>query len=689
MTDLKLRKSDLTATGPSGAYFLRALVPLLRNPLARRAAVIALHLVLWAAAFRTALSLRFEGAVPPSVAAACGVTLLVLVALRVGLFGYLKLFSGLWRYTGLAELQRLIVATSASTVTAIAIEAMVAPHSTPRSLFLGEWLASIVAVGGVRMLIRSVHEHARQRRGGTPLLVIGAGDAGAGLARDLLRMRDGCAWNPIGLLDDDVRKHGLHVHAIPVLGAPSEENLRALIKARQVELVVLAMPSASGARVRELVNLCRKLGVRAKTVPSLAERMSGESRESIREINIDDLLGRPPVELDMAQIDAFIQGKVVLVTGAGGSIGSELARQVLQFGPSRLLLLDHDENAIFQLERELRASLGPALAAERLKPLIVDITNERRVGWVFDQFRPDVVLHAAAHKHVAMMEANACEAAWNNVFGTKTLAEAAHAAGAQAFVLISTDKAVNPTSVMGATKRVCELVIQQVAVKSKTRFAAVRFGNVLGSSGSVVPIFREQIARGGPVTVTHPDVTRYFMSIPEAVRLVLQAGALGGTGDVYLLDMGKPMKIVDLARDLIQLSGLRPDIDIQIEFSGLQSGEKLFEEMLLDGESSKRARPHPQIVLGDVQGPREHAVAHGLSELAFAIRLNDDAELRRALVALVPESKLAAPAKDVAPRSAIRPRQWGLKAITDDAAPREERGYPSRAPGVGLKVVND
>jgi FlaA1/EpsC-like NDP-sugar epimerase len=472
-----------------------------------------------------------------------------------------------------------------------------------------------------------------------------------------------------------------------VLGAPTEQLLRTLIAKRKVGLAVLAIPTAEPSRIRDLVAVCRKLGLRAKTVPSLAERMAGETREPVREINIEDLLGRPPVELDMAQVNAFIEGKVVLVTGAGGSIGSELCRQALKFLPRQILMLDHDENAIFQLERELQDTLGVPLAAELVRPIIADVTNAQRMDWVFATYRPQVVLHAAAHKHVAMMEANSCEAANNNIFGTRTVAEAANAAGTENFVLISTDKAVNPSSVMGATKRVCELVIQDIATRSETRFAAVRFGNVLGSNGSVVPIFQQQIARGGPVTVTHPEVMRYFMSIPEAVRLVLQAGALGGSGDIFLLDMGKPVKIVDLARDLIELSGLRPGVDIQIEFSGLKSGEKLYEEMLLNDESSTRARPHPQIVLGSVRRLGASEFTLGMRALSYAIRTNDDAELRRALTAMMPGAKLAAAQKPGGAVHHLRPVQdW---PAAEDEGSRQTGTDIARTPRGGIRIVTD
>ena len=642
----------------------------------RRLGVVAFHVVLWMCAFRGALDLRFEGAVPPEVWSASLVILLSLVGFRLAAFFGAGLFQGLYRYSGMPELKKLIAASTLASMLALLVFLFVGQHGVPRSLFLGEWLGSIVGVGGLRMLIRSLYERRRSDKAATPVLIIGAGDAGESLVRELQRMREGAEWKVVGFLDDDPNKHNLLIHQVRVLGYADDANLRRAVGRHQVELVVLAIPTATGKRVRELLNLCRKLGLRTKTVPSLSERLTGDNIQAVREINIEDLLGRDPVQLDEVQVEAMISNKVVLITGAGGSIGSELARQVLRFKPRQLLLLDHDENALFFLERELRAS-----GAQNLKPLVVDITNERRVAWVFDYHRPQIVLHAAAHKHVAMMEANACQAAWNNAFGTQTLAEAAHEAGAEAFVLISTDKAVNPTSVMGATKRVCELVIQHVAHRSRTRFAAVRFGNVLGSNGSVVPIFREQIARGGPVTVTHPEVTRYFMTIPEATQLVLQAGALGGTGQIFLLDMGKPLKIVDLARDLIELSGLRPGVDIEIEFTGLKSGEKLFEEMMLDGES--RGRPHPQIVVGRVQRMSSQAFAREMSTLALAIRMNDELELRRALSAMVPEATLEVPDEIDTPLRSMRLERPTEHSVVVEESPRataNERQTPHGTP---------
>ena len=643
----------------------RVLAPFLRVQWARRTTVALIYLGLWCVSFVLALALRFEGAVPADIAQACRGTLVLILALRLATFFSMGLFDGLWRYSGMPELKRLIVATTGGSVLALGAEAMLRRTGTPRSLFIGEWLASVVLVGGVRLLIRLTYERGQFRKlEGTPTLVIGAGDAGEGLLRDLQRLRDGAAWRVVGFLDDDRRKHGRLVHYIPVLGPADETTLRLAVEKHAIKMVVLAMPTAGPVRTRELVHLCRDLGMRTMTVPSLEERMKGGPLEAVREIDIEDLLGRDPVQLDVEQLEGLIEDKVVLITGAGGSIGSELARQALRFKPRSLLLLDHDENAVFFLERELLGQCEEGV----VKPLIADICDRRRIAWVFETFRPQVVLHAAAHKHVAMMEANACEAARNNIFGTQILAEAAHAAHAEVFVLISTDKAVNPTSVMGATKRVCEMVVQHVARQSRTRFAAVRFGNVLGSNGSVVPLFREQIARGGPVTVTHPDVTRYFMTIPEAAQLVLQAGALGENGQIMLLDMGEPVKIADLARDLIELSGFRPGVDIKLEYTGLKSGEKIFEEMLLKDEDVGE-RPHPKIVVGRIQKPAETAFLKGMASIAVAIRMSDELGVRRSLGRMVCEATLTMPVAQEPILHSIRTARWQPELNQDEVGP--------------------
>jgi FlaA1/EpsC-like NDP-sugar epimerase len=432
-------------------------------------------------------------------------------------------------------------------------------------------------------------------------------------------------------------KTGAIVHGVRVVGRADEATLRRVVGQREIKLVVLATPTAPGSRTREIAKICRQLGVQTKTIPSLADRVQGElSFSAIREVAIEDLLRRDPVQLDVAQVAGFLDQRSVLVTGAGGSIGSELARQVLRFRPRTLVLLDHDENALYHIEREL-CGKHPDLA---IHIVVGDILDRERIDAVFRRHRPAVVLHAAAHKHVPLMEQNSVEAVKNNIFGTMNVADAAHVYSADAFVLISTDKAVNPTSVMGATKRVAEIAVQSRAGQSRTRFVAVRFGNVLGSSGSVVPLFREQIAHGGPVTVTHPDMRRYFMTIQEATQLVLQAGALGSGGEIFLLDMGEPVKIVDLARDLIELSGLQPDVDIAIEFAGVRPGEKLFEELLAGGEAYDQT-PHPKIVLGRIQPTPADMVKRGLASLQKAVAADDEQAIRSVLSQWVPGATLS------------------------------------------------
>lgn len=655
----------------------------LRTKPLRRTVVALVHMALWALAFTVALQIRFDGGqVPAGLAGRLQAGLAVLIVLRLGSFVSLGLFDGLWRYAGVSELKNIVVATASTSGLILLGQIAAGQVLVPRGVLLGELIASVVLVGGARLIIRATYESGKARESGTPTLILGAGDAGESLLRDVLRMRDGLRWRVVGFLDDDPAKHGLLVHGVPVLGSADAETLRRVVRQHAVELVVLAWPTAAGARTREVVRQCRTMGVAARTVPGLAERLGGGPVPPVRELDIADLLHRDPVTLDLKQVRGLLEGKVVLVSGAGGSIGSELCRQALKFAPQALLLLDHDENALFYIERELQ-ELARKVA---LVPLVADITDAARMDRVLRRHHPAVVLHAAAHKHVGMMEANPAEAARNNVLGTRTLAEAAHAAKCEAFILVSTDKAVNPTSVMGATKRACELVVQGLAARSATRFAAVRFGNVLGSAGSVVPIFREQIARGGPVTVTHPDVTRYFMTIPEAAQLVLQAAALTRSGEIFLLDMGEPVKILDLARDLIELSGLKPGEDIEIEFTGLKPAEKLAEELLLGGEGYDRTS-HPMVMVGRIQAVNQAELERGLARLQQAASESDDSATRRALGQLVPEARLVVPPTDLldvmgeraeerkAARSALR--RETSRGATPLGVPRVPRGEGS------------
>jgi FlaA1/EpsC-like NDP-sugar epimerase len=435
----------------------------------------------------------------------------------------------------------------------------------------------------------------------------------------------------VGFLDDDTSKRHNRIHGVEVLG-PTDE-IRGVTTRYDVDEVLMAMPSAPQRKVRELVERCEGINLRFRTVPAVADVIEGRvSVSQIRAVDIEDLLGRPPVTLDTEAIAEYIRDKVVMVTGAGGSIGSEMCRQIASFKPQRLILLEQAENNLFSIHRELeRAHRDLAVV-----PVIADICDAARIASVFEHERPTAVCHAAAHKHVPMMEWNPGEAVKNNVLGTKTLADAAVRHGVEKFVMVSTDKAVNPTSVMGCTKRVAEMYVQHLSHDSGTQFVTVRFGNVLGSSGSVVPIFRAQIATGGPVTVTHPEMRRYFMTIPEASQLVLQAGAMGHGGEIFLLDMGEPVKIVDLARDLITLSGLRAGDDIEIEFTGIRPGEKLFEELSIEGEDVSRTE-HPKIGIMKKRMEDRDTILSGIAKLLRLADTSNGDTIRRTLAELVPE----------------------------------------------------
>lgn len=420
------------------------------------------------------------------------------------------------------------------------------------------------------------------------VLIIGAGDAGVMAARELKNKnyREG---RPVGYIDDSARKQRLQLMGIPVLG--TRKDIPRVVKNHNIDEIIIAMPSSSGEVVREIVQICEKTGVELKIMPGVFDVVSGKvDTKEIRQVQVEDLLGREPVTVDLEDVAGYLTGETVLVTGGGGSIGSELCRQVSRFNPAKLVIIGHGENSIFDIEQELRAdNPGLDVATE-----ILDVKDRDKVQIVFQRYKPGVIFHAAAHKHVPLMERNPEEALKNNIMGTSNLAEAADVAKVKTFVLISTDKAVNPTSVMGTTKRVAEMVIQSLDKRSATKFVAVRFGNVLGSRGSVIPTFKKQIAKGGPVTVTHPEMVRFFMTIPEASQLVIQAGSMAEGGEIFILDMGKPVKIVDLARDLIRLSGFEPEVDIKIKFTGMRPGEKLYEE-LLTAEEGTSATKHTRI----------------------------------------------------------------------------------------------
>ena len=551
--------------------------------------------VAWLAAF----ILRFNLEVPHDHLTTALFTMPWVMAVNALLFWRFGLYRGLWRYASLPDLQKILVAVFVASLAAPALfllSALVPP--VPRSVFLIAPVLLIGAMCGSRLLYRAWKE---QRLLGlvrhpqaNPVLVLGAGASASALLRDLANSSQ---WRVVALLDDDARKHGGAIHDVKVLGKLDDAG--DIAERMRVSQAIIAMPGATHAARKRALDICQAAGLRVMTVPAYADIVSGKvSVSHLREVELDDLLGRDPVRLDDAQLSVFLKGKTVLVTGAGGSIGSELCRQIARFVPARIVLLENSEYALYSIEQEFRdRHPGVEIAA-----VIADARDEARVREVFTRHAPQVVFHAAAYKHVPLMEKdNALQAVANNALSTIVTARAAQAAGAETYVLVSTDKAVNPTNVMGASKRLAEMLCQALQPRAATRFVMVRFGNVLGSTGSVIPRFREQIARGGPVTVTHPDMERYFMSIPEAAQLVMQAAQLGKGGEIFVLDMGKPVKIAELARQMIRLSGFSEQ-DIRIEFSGLRPGEKLFEEVLVDGETTLPT-PHPKLRIAQARAP--------------------------------------------------------------------------------------
>ncbi len=524
-------------------------------------------------------------------------TAIAATVLYIAVFYLFGLYNRLWQYASTGELLSIVYAVTVGTGGTAAVvyfygvaQAATYPFRMPHTAAILLWLAMVFLIGGSRFIWRILQENTYDRH--TPgsqkqVLIIGAGDAGVLAVRELKNRnyRDG---RPMGFIDDDRSKIKLKILGIPVLG--SRKDISRVIKGHNIDEVIIAMPSASGEAVREIVEICEKCGIDLKIMPGVYDIISGDINVNpIRQIQVEDLLGRDPVCVDLEEVAGYVAGETVFITGAGGSIGSEICRQIARFNPGKLVLIGHGENSIFDIEQELRSEHpGIDYITE-----ILDIKDRQKVDLIFARYKPGVVFHAAAHKHVPLMERNPEEALKNNVVGSQNLAEAADKTNVKIFVSISTDKAVNPTSVMGATKRTVEMLIQSLDRRSQTKFVAVRFGNVLGSSGSVIPTFKRQIAKGGPVTVTHPDMVRYFMTIPEAAQLVIQAGSMAKGGEIFILDMGKPVKIVDLAKDLIRLSGLEPEVDIKIEFTGIRPGEKLFEELLTAEEgitSTKHSR---------------------------------------------------------------------------------------------------
>ena len=556
----------------------------------------------------------------------------VAIVTRLLLFWLFRLYRWVWYYFGSKELIRLVEAV---TLGSIAMSVILWTSEVPSipSVLIIDWMLNILLVGGLRFTLRIIKERkAKQEqelRKRSRTLIVGAGDAAESVIREIDK-NPRLHYQLIGCVDDDQTKVGQDIHEIPVLG--TTQYIPAIVKAYGVEDILIAIPSASGEEMRRIVEQCEKCQVKFRTLPGLYELIDGTiDAKNIREVNIEDLLGREPHTLDLEKIASYLRGAKVLITGAAGSIGSELCRQISTFDPSMLILFDHEESNVYELELELRQKF-PNL---NMQIVIGNIQSKYEVDDAMSRYRPSTVFHAAAFKHVPLMEANPCKAVLNNIIGSMIVINAAHQYKVDRFVYISTDKAVNPTSVMGATKRVAEMLIQGKSLESDTKFVAVRFGNVLGSRGSVVPLFTRQIAQGGPVTVTDPETIRYFMTTSEAVQLILQAGSIGEGGEVFVLDMGKQVKILDLAKDMIRLSGLEEGKDIEIEFIGLRPGEKLYEE-LLTAEEMTDSTQYKKIFIAKLDKVELDGFSQKVEELEQLAIKGHDEGIRLKLKEIVP-----------------------------------------------------
>ena len=592
----------------------------LKNGLnSRRLVLMAVDAVLISLALQIALLLRFEGRVPAEYFWLAWKLAPLAVIIFPAWFYFFRLYHRLWEYASIRELYAITISLAGAMATFAAAVYLLPVGKLPRSTYLIAYMVSMLLIGGVRLSWRMLRDnplrsrlpfnssafserdgHSGQRDDAENrrILIIGAGDAGALVARELQsHPAEGHGrLTVVGFIDDDPRKQKQYLNGIPVLG--DRYAIPEVARECRVNEIIIAMPSVPGRTVREIVKICQTTRAKLKILPGVYELIDGRvSVSRLREVELEDLLGREPVRVNLEEIARYLHGKVVLVTGAGGSIGSELCRQIARFRPQRLLLLDNSENNLFEIDLEIR-DRHPGL---EVSALLADVKEAAKISYLFDRYRPQIVFHAAAYKHVPMMELNPDEAVKNNVLGTRNAAEAADRCGAEVFILISTDKAVNPSSVMGTTKRLAEMIVLGMNSCSRTRFTAVRFGNVLGSRGSVIPLFKQQIRRGGPVTITHPGMKRYFMTIPEAVQLVIQAGAMAEGGEIFVLDMGEPVSIDEMARDLIRLMGLKPGEDIEIKYIGVRPGEKLHEE-LFTPEEDRIATRHERIFIARPSG---------------------------------------------------------------------------------------
>ncbi len=608
-------------------------------------------LILFALAHLLAYLMRFELRITPSNLWDMAAVLPWIIPFKVAVFLGFGLYRGMWRYASMADLWRLLKATVFSSLSIIFfILVLNRFQGFSRAVFLLDGGFTFLLCGGLRMGIRMAYQDffvkskngnkgsLWRRQNGKPILIVGAGDAGEKTLREL-RDNPGLSMWVAGFIDDDRRKRGWTIHDVPILG--SVGDLRKVVQTHNIAEVLIAMPSATGAQMRRIVAACDESNIRYRTLPGLGELIDGKvSVKDLRDVSYLDLLGRSEVTVNVPEIEGFLKDSCILVSGAGGSIGSELCRQILRFNPERLILMDASETNLYTIQMELKHQAG----CRHYVTVLGNIRNAALLDRIFEAFRPKVVFHAAAYKHVPMLQRNPWQAVLNNIQGTQSLMEASINHQVENFVLVSTDKAVRPTNVMGASKRVCEMMLQGYQGKG-TRMMGVRFGNVVGSSGSVIPLFRDQIARGGPLTITHPEITRYFMTIPEAAQLILQAGALGKGGEIFILEMGTPVKIVDLARDLIRLSGKDPDRDIEIVYTGLRPGEKLYEELITQGEGIVPT-PHEKILVLKTNGAPKgfpdmasfrKSILTGANRLYRLARAHDAYGIRETLKELVPE----------------------------------------------------
>jgi FlaA1/EpsC-like NDP-sugar epimerase len=593
--------------------------------------------IMVALAWLGAYWLRFNLSVPPELEMHTALLWLPLVMLiQSAIFKLLGLYRGVWRFASVPDLIRIGKASCIGiSLVAAALFVVNRLEGVPRSVIPLYAVLLLLLLSTPRLLYRIWKDQGAALSAGRRALIVGAGKAGEMLVRDLLRDRH-AQFVPMGFVDDDPRKKGSEIHGVRVKGRC--EQIPRLMDKLGIEAILLAVPSATDKEMQSIVEICESVGVPFLTLPSVRDMLSDQMAGHLREVSIEDLLGRAPIRLDRQAVRTHLEGKRVLITGGGGSIGSELCKQIARFAVSELIVFERCEFNLYRIEWELRRAF-PDL---RLIALLGDVTDKAAVEWAIGRYRPKVIFHAAAYKHVPLLQYQAREAVRNNVNGTQIVAEAAMAAGVEEFVLISTDKAVRPTNVMGATKRAAEMLVQSLNGVSNTRFITVRFGNVLDSAGSVVPLFREQIRAGGPITVTHPDVTRYFMTIPEACQLIMQAAAVGRGGEIFVLDMGEPVKISYLAEQMIHLSGKRPGQDIRIEYIGLRPGEKVTEELFLEHERPAPTE-HSKLLLAHSMLLDHRVIRKSVSELAESCRLFDESAILRKLGALVPEYQGMAP----------------------------------------------